>query len=79
MRHHADYLRQQADRCSHLAHQCFDLGVAERLRMMAAELKAKAVEVELENEGLLAHFVHLVKGRREPPAGLDRDWGASAR
>lgn len=42
----AEYLRRQAEACLHIARTCFDLTSAERLRLMAAELKAKAAEIE---------------------------------
>ena len=42
----ADYLRRQADTCLRIARSCFDLTAAERLRYMALELRAKAVEIE---------------------------------
>jgi hypothetical protein len=40
----ADYLRHQANACLRIARGCFDLATAARLRLMAAELKAKADE-----------------------------------
>ena len=40
------YLRHQADNCLRIARSCFDLGSAERLRLMATELRAKAAEME---------------------------------
>jgi hypothetical protein len=42
----AEYLRRQAEACLLIARTCFDLTSAERLRLMAAELKAKAAEIE---------------------------------
>ena len=41
-----EYLRRQADNCLLIARTCFDLRSAEQLRLMAAELKAKAAEME---------------------------------
>lgn len=41
-----EYLRNQAENCLRIARSCFDLASAERLRLMAAELKAKAAEME---------------------------------
>ena len=38
----AEYLRRQAENCLHIGRLAFDLGTAERLRHMAAELQAKA-------------------------------------
>jgi len=42
----ADFLRRQAENCLRIARSCFDLGSAERLRLMAVELHAKADEIE---------------------------------
>ena len=42
----AEYFRQQAANCLYLSRQCFDLNVAERLRVMAADFVAKAEEIE---------------------------------
>ena len=42
----AEYFRQQAANCLYLSRQCFDLSVAERLRLMAADFIAKADEIE---------------------------------
>lgn len=41
-----EYLRHQAENCLRIARTCFDLASAERLRLMAAELNAKAAEME---------------------------------
>jgi hypothetical protein len=41
-----EFLRRQAENCLRIARSCFDLASAERLRLMAAELAAKATEVE---------------------------------
>ncbi len=41
-----EYLRNQAENCLRIARTCFDLASAERLRLMAAELSAKAAEME---------------------------------
>jgi len=41
-----EFLRRQAESCLRIARSCFDLASAERLRLMAAELNAKAVEIE---------------------------------
>ena len=40
------YLRAQAKRCFDLSQQCFDLTVAEQLRMLSESLDAKARDVE---------------------------------
>lgn len=41
-----EFLRRQADTCIRIARQCFDLTASERLRIMASELRAKADEIE---------------------------------
>ncbi len=41
-----EFLRRQAENCLRIARGCFDLASAERLRLMAAELNAKAAEME---------------------------------
>jgi hypothetical protein len=41
-----EFLRRQAENCLRIARGCFDLASAERLRLMAAELNDKAVEME---------------------------------
>ena len=41
-----EFLRRQAENCLRIARSCFDLSSAERLRLMAAELNAKAAELE---------------------------------
>jgi hypothetical protein len=41
-----EFLRRQAENCLRIARSCFDLASAERLRLMAAELSAKANEIE---------------------------------
>ena len=45
----SDYFRKQAATCLHLSRQCFDLNVAEKLRLMAAGFMAKADEIEERN------------------------------
>ena len=44
-----EFLRRQAENCLRIARTCFDLASAERLRLMAAELNAKATEVETQD------------------------------
>jgi hypothetical protein len=44
-----EFLRRQAENCLRIARSCFDLASAERLRLMAAELTAKAAEMEEQN------------------------------
>jgi hypothetical protein len=41
-----EFLRCQAENCLRIARSCFDLTSAERLRLMAAELNAKAAEMD---------------------------------
>jgi hypothetical protein len=49
-----EFLRRQAENCLRIARTCFDLASAERLRLMAAELNAKAAELaeHRQDEGL---------------------------
>jgi len=42
----AEFLRRQAENCLRIARNCFDLGSAERLRLMAVELHSKADEID---------------------------------
>jgi len=42
----SEFLRRQAENCLRIARSCFDLASAERLRLMAAELNAKAAEMD---------------------------------
>jgi hypothetical protein len=42
----AEYLRRQAENCLRSGRAAFDLATAERLRYMAAELRAKADEID---------------------------------
>lgn len=44
-----EFLRHQAENCLRIARTCFDLASTERLRLMAAELNAKAIEIEAED------------------------------
>ena len=46
----AEFLRRQAENCLRIARSCFDLGSAERLRLMAIELQAKADEIDRRGE-----------------------------
>jgi hypothetical protein len=50
-----DYLRRQAATCLKWASDCFDLGTATRLRLMAEEFMAKADEIEA-NADLLSRM-----------------------
>ena len=42
----SDYLRNQAKTCLAWARECFDLGTATRLRLMAEEFLVKADEID---------------------------------
>ena len=44
-----EFLHRQAENCLRIARSCFDLASAERLRLMAAELNAKATEMDEQN------------------------------
>jgi hypothetical protein len=41
-----EFLRRQAENCLRIARSCFDLSSAERLRLMAQELRAQADEID---------------------------------
>ncbi len=45
-----EFLRRQAESCLRIARTCFDLAISERLRLMATELNAKAVEIEAQDQ-----------------------------
>jgi hypothetical protein len=53
-----EFLRRQAENCLRIARGCFDLASAERLRLMAAELTAKAAELEGHNGYAAPFMVH---------------------
>jgi hypothetical protein len=42
----SEYLRLQAEHCLRIARSCFDLASAERMRLLATELRAKAAEID---------------------------------
>ena len=42
----SDYLQLQSERCFRLARECVHLSVAEQLRLMGEEFRAKASELE---------------------------------
>jgi hypothetical protein len=42
----AEFLRRQAENCLRISRSCFDLSSAERLRLMAEDLQAKADEID---------------------------------
>jgi hypothetical protein len=52
----AEYLRRQAENCLRIARNCFDLSSAERMRLLANELKAKADEIERQSNVDLVVF-----------------------
>jgi hypothetical protein len=56
----SEYLRHQADTCLRIARAGFDLATAERLRHMAADLRAKADELDdaRENGELSLHLMN---------------------
>ena len=56
-----EFLRRQAENCLRIARTCFDLASAERMRLMAAELNAKADEIE-KQEAVAPHTL----GRDDP-------------
>jgi hypothetical protein len=60
-----DYLRRQAATCLKWAGDCFDLGTATRLRLMAEEFLAKADEIEAKADLLSRMKAH---ADREPPS-----------
>ena len=41
-----EFLRRQAENCLRIARSCFDLSSAERLRLTANDLNAKADEID---------------------------------
>jgi hypothetical protein len=65
----AMYLRKQAQVLLHLSRATMDLGIAARLRALAAEFEAKADELEDDED-----FSPWPPRRRDSPAGkMDRD------
>jgi hypothetical protein len=60
-----EFLRRQAENCLRIARSCFDLSSAERLRLMANDLNAKAEEIERERR-YRPHFL-------EPAEASSRD------
>ncbi len=63
-----EYLRRQAESCLRIARAGFDLATAERLRHMAADLRAKADELE-ERERQSALALHLMNGHGRNGSG----------
>jgi hypothetical protein len=53
----SDYLRQQAATCQRLSWTTFDMATAERLRFLAADLRAKAEAVEDDGEDVRLHMM----------------------
>lgn len=64
----SDYLRRQAETCLRLARTTFDLATAERLRYMAAELNAKADEIDADS-----FTPHFMKSNGNGSVESDRD------
>ena len=52
----AEFLRHQAENCLRIARNCFDLASAERMRLLAGELKDKAAEIE-KQANVEAHII----------------------
>ena len=68
-----DFLRRQAQTCLRLARATFDLTTAERLRYLAAELTAKADELEETDE----MEPHMMAGNGSSRNGSTSDSGLS--
>ena len=60
----AEYLHRQADTCLRIARNCFDLTTVERLRYLAADLKAKAAEIEEDERLPPFRFEHNPSSKR---------------
>lgn len=70
----SEYLRRQADACLRIARGGFDLGTAERLGALAAELRAKADELEDEQDDERAFRPHMQPGNgRNGSSGSSRN------
>ena len=54
----AEYLRRQAQNCLRIGRNCFDLSSAERMRLLANELNAKAEEIERQENVDVTVFGH---------------------
>jgi hypothetical protein len=59
-----EFLRRQAETCLRIARTCFDLASAERLRLMAAELAAKAAELDDQQTDHQPHWQRSVERNR---------------
>ncbi len=58
----SEYLRRQAEACLRIARTGFDLGTAERLRVLAADLRSKAEELEEHEKDEELLGTHMIKG-----------------
>lgn len=63
-----EFLRRQAENCLRIARSCFDLSSAERLRLMANDLNAKAEEIERDR-----HFRPSFFEPPQPAQAVSRD------
>ena len=63
-----EFLRRQAENCLRIARSCFDLSSAERLRLMANDLNAKAEEIERELR-IRPHFLEPQVASRDNDRG----------
>ena len=63
------FLRRQAEHCVTLSRATFDLTIASRLRTMAEELRARAVQLEDDHGTMPAHVMR----RNGSSNGKDRD------
>ena len=61
-----EFLRSQAANCLRIARTCFDLTSAERMRLLATALKAKADEIE-KRENLATHIDCAVSDKTNRP------------
>ena len=61
----SEYLRRQAQNCLRIARSCFDLASAERLRLMAAELNAKADELDVGQKFSPHHYANGASASRD--------------
>ena len=67
-----EFLRRQAENCLRIARTCFDLASAERLRLMASELNAKAAEIEDSGETGSGARLHRIARARLPYRATSR-------
>jgi hypothetical protein len=67
-----EYLHRQADTCLRLARTTFDLTTAEKLRYMAADLRAKAEQLD-EADTLEPHTMSSGNSRTGSTGASDRN------